>query len=161
VTDSWWWAVGAALNGRDCVRWFVIVAIVVVSLVVGFAAKWALDEWWEGDTAPVGDVPLSPNPESDLTIVAVGDSFISGEGAASYWPGTNEESNGCRRTWTAHPYQVASDYSADLRFVACSGASVRHILSDAQYPDSPEGVFGADPQLDLVTAVARRPTSSF
>jgi len=145
--------VRAAWSGED-VRRFWIVAIVVVSLVAGIALKVGFDRLVNGPPADVGDVRLSPNPDSDLTIVAVGDSFMSGEGAASFFEGTNENGNGCRRTWTAYPYQVATNYSADLKFVACSGALVRHVESDGQFPESPAGIAGAVPQIDHVVSAA-------
>lgn len=84
-----------------------------------------------------------PNPSSSFKIVALGDSYISGEGAARFFPGTDHPgSNECRRAATAYPYLVAEALGASLTFVACSGARTSHLTGvdgagrpvRAQYP---------------------------
>jgi hypothetical protein len=104
-----------------------------------------------------------PNPSSSFKIVALGDSYISGEGAARFFAGTDRPgSNECRRAATAHPYLVAEALEASLTFVACSGARTAHVTGvdgtgapvRAQYPDSPEEVFGGRPQVEVLAAVS-------
>jgi lysophospholipase L1-like esterase len=63
----------------------------------------------------------------ESVIVALGDSYISGEGATAFYSGTNSAGdNECRRAPTAHPVLLASSLSDafpdELVFLACSGA---------------------------------------
>jgi GDSL-like Lipase/Acylhydrolase family len=60
--------------------------------------------------------------------MALGDSYISGEGADDYYEGTNVAgTNTCRRAPTAYPaLLMLEDHTAiptDLAFLACSGAT--------------------------------------
>jgi hypothetical protein len=113
---------------------------------------------------PAETEPIDPNPSSSFRIVALGDSYISGEGAQSYFPGTDEPGkNQCHRAATAHPYLVAKELDASLTFVACSGARTQHVTGHnasgkparGQYPNSEKGVFGARPQLEVLREVAQ------
>jgi lysophospholipase L1-like esterase len=105
--------------------------------------------------------PLDPHPDSPFQVVALGDSYISGEGAEQYFPGTDEtgeERNLCHRAPTAYPYLIADALGMSLRFVACSGARTADVTgvdaagrpSPGQYPHSGEGVFGANPQVTVL-----------
>ncbi|HUF97382.1 MAG TPA: GDSL-type esterase/lipase family protein, partial [Ilumatobacter sp.] len=101
---------------------------IILVVLIGFIAVW-------GMTDPATAEPLDPHPDSDMRILAIGDSFISGEGADRYFPGTNQvgdERNECRRAATAHPYLVASDLEASLTFVACSGAKAADLTRCGQ-----------------------------
>jgi lysophospholipase L1-like esterase len=89
-------------------------------------------------------------PESDtesaVQIVALGDSFMSGEGAPSFFAGTDLGSRDlCRRAPTAYPVVVAEHLAEDpppgwddahLTFVACSGARTVNIGSSFQDVDA-------------------------
>lgn len=113
-------------------------------------------------SGPPAAEALDPHPESSFQIVALGDSYISGEGAQQYFPGTDETAarkrNLCHRAATAYPYLVAKALHASLRFPACSGARMQDVTGvDAegrealgQYPQSPGGVFGGHPQLSVL-----------
>lgn len=100
-----------------------------------------------------------PEPEADDTrpiLVALGDSYISGEGASSYYKGTNVHSgedqrrNECRRAPTAYPVLVASD-EYNLLSAACSAARISNIADRAQYEGEPPGnTAGGLVQLDHV-----------
>lgn len=98
--------------------------------------------------------PLDPNPSSDFQIVALGDSYISGEGAEHYFEGTDEPDpthrNLCHRASAAYPYILAEELGASLHFIACSGAKTADVTAHAQYPLSKEGVVGDEPQLALL-----------
>lgn len=89
-------------------------------------------------------------------LVALGDSFMSGEGASVYYEGTDEadakDGNQCRRSPTAWPVLAAQSPAFDgLDFLACSGARTWNVLP--QPPDQPpadvtlsrKGVPGAQP----------------
>jgi len=112
----------------------------------------------EGDT----------NCDGTVRVVVVGDSYISGEGAADgiatefgyeasqpYWPGTDlvfGAPNKCHRSNASWAYRVAADLVADpdteLLFPACSGAVTADVLDEGQYEDSLPDVLGAHPQID-------------
>jgi len=86
----------------------------------------------------VGRVPAASEPararstphEPDLAIVALGDSYMSGEGAGRFYDGTDVPGqNSCRRAPTAYPIRVADALGADLHFSACSGARTYNIGS--------------------------------
>jgi hypothetical protein len=115
---------------------------------------------WAWATMTVGpdEAPLDPHPQSELQIVAMGDSYMSGEGVERYFLGTDDPGrNKCHRSSDAYPYLVAEELGASLAFAACSGAKAEHILdetylSDAnpQYPNSPDGVLGATAQIEAL-----------
>lgn len=99
----------------------------------------------------------SVNPAAPFTIVALGDSYMSGEGAATFFEGTDiPGTNSCRRAPSAYPVRVAAmletstkPRGVDLVFVACSGAETINIgdeftlpgvKAQRQYPRSGEPV---------------------
>lgn len=101
-----------------------------------------------------------PNPGAPQRILALGDSYISGEGAPDFFEGTNvkgPEENQCRRADTAFPYLVARDLGMGLDFYACSGAKAAQLHSVGQAPaESPDRVIGEKPQLDNLPADVSR-----
>jgi len=109
--------------------------------------------------SPAEELPLDPNPTSSFRIVALGDSFASGEGADRYFTGTDvARVNECHRAATAHPYLVADELDASLKSAACSGARTWHVTGRAadgtplpgQHPNSRPGVFGGHPQIAVL-----------
>jgi GDSL-like Lipase/Acylhydrolase family len=76
------------------------------------------------------------------TLVSLGDSYMSGEGAKRYFDGTNHaDRNECRRAPTAHAHVVLERGREGaferLAFFACSGARTRHVHEDDQFPGEP------------------------
>lgn len=98
-------------------------AVVIIGVMVFFAA-----------TPTPKDGPVPPSGSRPV-MVALGDSFISGEGADQYFDNTNvKEVNTCRRAPTAHPNRLVSEDPAlpyDLVFVACSGAKAGEVYLPA------------------------------
>jgi lysophospholipase L1-like esterase len=139
------WVVGGifAVLGISFVFRRVGVAIVVLGLSVGL---------WLVLADRTDDSPLDPNPGASERILAVGDSYISGEGSSTFFKGTNvvgAHQNQCRRSSTAYPYLVASRLGMGLDFFACSGATTSQIYEVGQMDErSPVGIPGARPQLD-------------
>ena len=67
-------------------------------------------------------------------MVAMGDSFMSGEGAPTYFKGTNTKGkNQCRRAPTSYAARLVGSHAAvvpdHLVFLACSGAVAVNIYS--------------------------------
>jgi lysophospholipase L1-like esterase len=118
--------------------------VLVVALV---AVVWAMTQ----RSVPLPDA-LEPEA-GDRVMVALGDSFISGEGADEYFADTNTpDQSTCRRAPTAYPALLMLEHSADipehLAFQACSGATADEVgrLDDAETAD---GVDADNPtQLD-------------
>ncbi len=93
----------------------------------------------------------------DRVMFALGDSYSSGEGAKSFQPGTNVAGvNECRRADSAYPVLVSARAKLQLRFVACSGATTKHVITAGQHLFSPPELFGGARQIDAISAAAAR-----
>jgi hypothetical protein len=75
----------------------------------------------------------------DEVLVAFGDSYMSGEGAGSYLPGTNNPAgNHCRRAPTAYPLVAEGPgIPESVITVACSGAKAYQVYEEPQNADEP------------------------
>jgi lysophospholipase L1-like esterase len=113
---------------------------VVVVVVVGTLIS-------EPTAPPFSD----PNPDSPFKIVALGDSYMSGEGAEQFFAGTDRSGvNTCRRAPTAYPLLAAQALKASLVFAACSGATTADILAVGQEPEADPNVSGGEPQIEIL-----------
>jgi len=129
--------------------WFVFRGEGLVFLVLaGFVLVWALVER-NDDTIPslAADTPA---------ILAIGDSFISGEGADTFIEGTNTKAadgNTCRRAATSYPYLVAAAQNPPMQAIslACSGAVSAEIHKEPQKRNVDSTIAGWLPQLDSLT----------
>lgn len=101
----------------------------------------------------------SPSPTDDPArplMVALGDSFIAGEGAPPYLAGTNTEANRCHRSNESYAYAIAKELDYRLVNATCSGARTFHLtavsdhMAEAQYRHSPKNVWGGEPQLQAL-----------
>jgi alpha-tubulin suppressor-like RCC1 family protein/lysophospholipase L1-like esterase len=97
------------------------------------------------------------NGDGVVRVAILGDSYISGEGASDstdpYDPATDSLANGCHRTTSSWAWRTAMSLGAtpdNVLFAACSGAVTGHILTTAQAPGSPPGVYGGNPQLQYL-----------
>jgi hypothetical protein len=73
-------------------------------------------------------------PESGVgvpRVLAMGDSYSAGEGLDCYQPGTDQADNQCHRSDFAYSAYVQA--GLEHRFVACSGALIKHILEFGQW----------------------------
>lgn len=129
--------------------WFVFRGEALIAvLLLGFVIGWVLVD---RDTTASDD----PFPTADLTFLAVGDSFISGEGAPRFFAGTNivgPNGNQCRRAPTAYPYLVAERLDAGLIFLACSGAKTTDMDNAGDPPVEFPEVAGNEDQLQRLLA---------
>ncbi|MBX4201944.1 SGNH/GDSL hydrolase family protein [Candidatus Saccharibacteria bacterium] len=74
----------------------------------------------------VSTVDINPG----LNFLALGDSYISGEGAFDYQPGTDVPENKCHLSFVSYPYLIGRDLSYDsYHSVACSGATTDDITN--------------------------------
>lgn len=103
---------------------------------------------------PAGRDDNDPSPVRDSAaplMVALGDSFMSGEGAERYLPDTDVPANRCHRATSAHPYLVAKQLGMWLVSAACSGATTEDFTSP-QHETSPRSTYGGVAQLDALDA---------
>lgn len=67
---------------------------------------------------------------SQIDYLAVGDSYISGEGAFNYIGGTDTDSNKCHLSFLAYPKLIGRDLNLNsYNSVACSGATIDDIIN--------------------------------
>lgn len=73
---------------------------------------------------------ISPSEIADqLDYLALGDSYISGEGAFDYFPGTDEPNNTCHLSALSYPFLIGRDLNYNsYHSVACSGAVANDIV---------------------------------
>ncbi|MGB3735113.1 MAG: hypothetical protein WA964_09180 [Ilumatobacter sp.] len=142
VGRSGWFATFVALTIALVGAWIVWRgATLFIVVVIGFAFVWGLFPHTVGD---LDDVSSATSEDTGTAgLVALGDSFISGEGAPDFFEGTDQKgpvSNQCRRAPTAYPALIASGSTGDgtaldaltepgLDFYACSGAKLRDVLA--------------------------------
>jgi lysophospholipase L1-like esterase len=93
--------------------------------------------------------PRDPSPRGHGVVVALGDSYASGEGDEAFFAGTDlQGGNQCRRSSDAYGYQVARAFRRHLDFYACSGALAEEVWKRAQVPvDATGDGVGKLPQL--------------
>jgi hypothetical protein len=118
--------------------------VFLVVVAVGLAAVWLVD-----DRTATAD--LDPNENAETRILALGDSYISGEGSPEFFPGTNTKGatrNECRRGPSAYPYLLAEKKGWGLDFFACAGAKADQLHQHGQMgTESPDTIVGEKPQL--------------
>ena len=118
--------------------------ILLLVVLLGVLSVWVLIDRTDR-------TPLDPNPDPNPKgrILALGDSYISGEGSPSFFPGTNHKGeNECRRSSNAYPYRVAVLLDMGLDFYSCSGATAAQVHDKPHQKGSPSGVVGKEPQLE-------------
>ncbi len=91
-------------------------------------------------------------------LLALGDSYSSGEGAGDYQPGTDTSDNRCHRSPNAWPTLLAEDRRLlVLPSIACSGATLTDLLSGHNGSGQPErrqsqlGRISGNPDIITVT----------
>ena len=101
-----------------------------------YAFPWCASETVSADGSSrtercTGRVPAAAELERGETLLALGDSYSSGQGAGSYDPGTNGGGNTCFRSRLAWPQLLARKLGlVSLPSLACSGAVTRQVLQD-------------------------------
>lgn len=65
---------------------------------------------------------VQPAVPEKIKLLAMGDSYISGEGAYSYRDGTDTSNNKCHLSSQSYPYLLGAQYADEYHSVACSGA---------------------------------------
>lgn len=84
-------------------------------------------------------------PASLKQYEAIGDSYISGEGAFSYRTGTDTDRNKCHQSTVSYPY-LLSNHFGSFASVACSGARLQNIVTDSKV-ELIDQLIGNDPTL--------------
>ena len=122
---------GLAVVGLVSNTYADIAAVILVVALLGITPH--------HETFPKGLIPA----EGDANVlVALGDSYMSGEGARVFYEGTDDGDNQCHRSPTSWAAMAGSRLPFDrLVFLACSGASTYNVRSERQpttEPGSPE-----------------------
>jgi lysophospholipase L1-like esterase len=108
--------------------------------------------WWHISHAGL-PAYTDPNPTSDFKMIAMGDSYIAGEGAKQFYDGTDRRHvNECHRSDTAYPVLIATELHASLTFASCSGATTTDVLTRGQQPHQDPEVPGGEPQIEILRA---------
>ena len=113
-----------------------VATVLAVAILAGIGGAMLYKTYLQPGTPT--EPPENPNPSASASVVALGDSFASGEGAQSFW----KSSGTCDRTWQSYAYTIASQYQLSLAFPACSGAVINDL--DHQSTNS------LAPQIDAV-----------
>lgn len=149
---AWLWSLGAAgalaFGGVTFLAvhlshspWLIFVMIVLGLMIVALVSTTQADiVAVTAVVALMGVTPLQASDHGQLNpsghhdvLVALGDSYMSGEGAAIYFKGTDDGGgNQCRRSPTAWAAMAAgNDTNFDgLMFLACSGARTANVLTE-------------------------------
>jgi hypothetical protein len=135
--------------------WTVVGLAVIVLLVVAIVSSTHADVAVViaavallGITPVQAVLPDSFTPAKHQTnvLVALGDSYMSGEGAKVFFEGTDEADNECRRAPTAWAAMAGQRQPFDgVEFLACSGAVTRNVRSMSSKVD---GRPAPEPQYD-------------
>ncbi len=101
------------------------------------------------------DVPSNAetNPDSAFRLVAMGDSYMSGEGATQYFEDSDTIHDQCHQAPDAYSRVVASRENWAYSSLACSGARTYDVLYKGQSPDSSPGDPGHIRQLASLNAI--------
>jgi lysophospholipase L1-like esterase len=65
-----------------------------------------------------------------IDYLALGDSYISGQGTFQYKQGTDTDSNTCHLSTLSYPYIVGASLVNSYESVACSGAIIKDVIND-------------------------------
>ncbi|MBV8462865.1 MAG: hypothetical protein JO368_06205, partial [Acidimicrobiales bacterium] len=83
--------------------WFKIAAVFIAgaifALAIGGLATVVFHDHFI-NAATQADPPENPSPAASKSIVVLGDSFASGEGARGFWA----DSGSCHRSWQTYAY---------------------------------------------------------
>lgn len=164
-----WWAALLAwtvATGAACYlagSWVMLIPFALVALVMATLAASTMADivlltlvvavmGWTASPAQLPDSFEGSPTAGDGTLVVLGDSYISGEGAERYYDGTDGntgsrgEANMCRRSpnsWAARLGESEFDHTM---FLACSGARTYNVMHDANPDSGDSGVLDPGPQ---------------
>jgi hypothetical protein len=122
------------------------------TLVYGHAIPSGTESYWV--TIGRGEQQLN-----QIDLLALGDSFTSGEGETQNWQyqaytDTHEER--CHLSQRSYPYLVGKHYQWHSRSIACSGARLHDVFGSGEYAGQ-QGRLGADaPRIRALQSEARR-----
>jgi hypothetical protein len=130
------------LNRRE-VRYavfFAMLAALTVGTALGFGER----------TDLVGS--SDPNPAAQFRLVAMGDSYMSGEGAHQFYAATDKSNNRCHEAPSAYARLIAEENAWGLSFLACQGARTYNVVDSitghkAEFPGDDPDVPGSVEQI--------------
>lgn len=136
----WLWRIGMSFG------YLAVVTVALVGIVFAIATDTSADVAavalvvvlvWSTSPKESDSLAITDPAKGEHVMVVLGDSFISGEGATEFLPGTNTiGDNTCRRAPTAHPLRVVerdvAGVPSKVVFLACSGAKAAEVVSTHQ-----------------------------
>ena len=162
-----WIAVGR-VDTKLMLLGFAAIALLIVAIVSSTQADIAAviaAVTLMGVTSTPEDKPdaLTPQPGQERVLVALGDSYMSGEGADIYYRENGEHENHCNRAptaWAAMAGQTSRLFDS-VAFLACSGARTYNVRHEVPPPGEGEDSKRAQynepgTQLDQVDALKER-----
>lgn len=152
----WLWRIGMSLG------YLAIVTIALVGIIFAIATDTSADVAavalvvvlvWSTSPKESGSLDITDPARGEHVMVVIGDSFISGEGAKEFLPGTNTiGENTCRRAPTAHPLRVVQSevdgVPRKVVFLACSGAKAAQVVTEHQNDGGATWPTGVEPPAD-------------
>jgi len=142
--------VGTVISWRLGGTWLAAAAMAVLALLIVALASATLADIavvlaavaLMGLTPAQDSEPAGPSQSSTKVLVALGDSYLSGEGASTFIKGTDEgDGNECRRAISAWPVLASQQPPFDgLVFLACSGAGTFNVRDPAGDDLQPEPI---------------------
>lgn len=101
--------------------------------------------------------PAVQTPAHDMNLLALGDSYISGEGTYAYEAGTDTSSNKCHNSLLSYPYLLGKTLGLEnYNSVACSGATTEDVASTSanymnqQIPKVPQNTISASEKANIL-----------
>jgi hypothetical protein len=103
---------------------------------------------------------LRPKPDDKQVLLSLGDSYMSGEGASTFYE-EHENDNQCHRAPTAWAVEAVVDEELfdSVEFVACSGARTYNVTATAENKKKQPGEPGT--QLEQVAEFKKRMGANF
>jgi hypothetical protein len=133
---DYWPASAAAINGFKAIYSLRFINDDNISMTATY-------NWQSGTSYSAAKFTVTaPGKQAhSLDYLALGDSYISGQGEFQYKDGTNTDLNTCHLSPLAYPFTLGTDLYNQYNSIACSGAKTKDITGAGiqNYNSNPDG----------------------